>query len=59
MSILNVGFRGWLVLLLISGERAPQPFTIQTALVLQVGLAVALTVWLGTRYTVDKALNGG
>ena len=62
MAVLNVGFRGWLVLFLISDMRAPQPFTIQAALVLQVGLAMALTVWLGTRYTVDKTdreLNGG
>ena len=59
VAIVNVAFRGWLVLLLISDVRAPQPFTIQTALVLQVALAMALTVWLGTRYTVDKALNGG
>ena len=59
VSIANVMFRGWLVVLLISDVRAPQPFTIQAALVLQVGLAMALTVWLGTRYTVDKALNGG
>ena len=59
VAIGNAAFRGWLVLLLISDMRGPQPFTIQAALILNVFLAVSLTVWLGTRYTVDKALNGG
>ncbi len=54
---LNAAFRGWLVLILATGTRAPQPFTIQAALILQMTLALALVVALLSRRWVTKALN--
>ncbi len=57
VATLNAAFRGWLVLILIAGTRAPQPFTIQAALILQMTLALALVVALLSRRWVTKALN--